>query len=44
LGVVVCLACMESWRRVFHSSPGYITQKTLHRYDHVRTDSFPILF
>ena len=44
LGVVVCLACMESWRLVFHSSPGYITQKTLHRYDHVRIVQILLLF
>jgi palmitoyltransferase len=39
IGGLVLLACIESWRRVFHSSPGYITQKTLHLYDHYPYDN-----
>jgi len=35
IGVFVCLICIESWRRVFHSSPGYITYKTIQKYNHV---------
>ncbi|GKY95091.1 hypothetical protein MPSEU_000473100 [Mayamaea pseudoterrestris] len=42
IGYLFFIACISSWRLATKSSPGIITAKTLHRYDHFPHDN--ILF